>query len=364
MRSTFALFLASALAAALAPTAARPDPPEERVDTTEAEAADATPFGAVVARNWGAWSGGKGELAKADLVALIARPEFRGEDAAALAALERYTVKGGPISRDAAVALDDPKTLKRYRTGVATLRGVRRELFAPGAPSFSRLQQGPAGDCYFFSGAGWIARYRPEVIVKAIAKLPDGRFQVTFPDGDGAIVSPPTDAELAVNDSASTLQDGLWMPVLEKATGVIMARRGGRSAGIADPTVAIDVPSGPKPVVERFTGRPATTHHLGSRAHRGKVRQALVRMHDRRLMAEVLILHKPAARSIPWDHVYAVLDFDPGADVVVLWNPWGTDFHPQGPSGPENGYERVHGVFRIPFDQFVTFFTFLAIEEG
>lgn len=44
--------------------------------------------------------------------------------------------------------------------------------------------------------------------------------------------------------------------------------------------------------------------------------------------------------------------------------PPGTDFHPKGPSGPENGHERVHGVFRIPFDQFVTFFTFLAIEEG
>jgi hypothetical protein len=40
-------------------------------------------------------------------------------------------------------------------------------------------------------------------------------------------------------------------------------------------------------------------------------------------------------RSISWDHVCAVLDFD-----------------------------RAHGVFRIPFDQFVTFFTFLAIEEG
>jgi hypothetical protein len=77
---------------------------------------------------------------------------------------------------------------------------------------------------------------------------------------------------------------------------------------------AIDLPSGPKPVVERFTGRSATPHRLGARAHRGKVRQ---------LMAEVLIPHRPAARSIPWDHVYAVLDFDPAVDVVVLWNPWG-----------------------------------------
>jgi hypothetical protein len=38
--------------------------------------------------------------------------------------------------------------------------------------------------------------------------------------------------------------------------------------------------------------------------------------------------------------------------------------HPPGAAGPQNGYDRVHGVFRIPFDQFVDFFTFLAIEES
>ena len=142
-----------------------------------------------------------------------------------------------------------------------------------------------------------------------------------------------------------------------------MARRNSRSAEVPDPTLAIDVPGGPKPVVERFTGRQASGHHLGARAHRGKLRQALARMHERRLMAEVLLLRRPAAK-LPWDHVYAVLDYEPEADVVVLWNPWGTDFQPSGPSGPAKGYARVRGAFRIPFEEFVAFFTFLAIEEG
>ncbi|MEI7703796.1 MAG: hypothetical protein WCK73_04275 [Deltaproteobacteria bacterium] len=346
------------------PGAVRPDDPEEIPGTTAPEATDATPFGTVVARAWAGWSAGRDSLSRDDLIAALGRPEIRGEDAAALAALERWSFKNGPATRDAAVAIDDPKTLKRYRVGVAALRAVNRKLFASGGPNFSQMQQGPAGDCYLFSGAGWTARYRPEVIVRAIAPLPDGSYRVTFPNGDGATVTPPTDGELAVNDSASTLRDGLWMPILEKATGVIMASRGGKSAAIPDPTVAVDVPSGPKPVVERFTGRRAATFHLGAKAHRGKVREALVRMASRRLMAEVLILHRPPALSIPWDHVYAVLDFEPATDTVVLWNPWGTDFHPQGPSGPENGYERVHGVFRIPFEQFVSFFSFLAVEES
>jgi len=29
------------------------------------------------------------------------------------------------------------------------------------------------------------------------------------------------------------------------------------------------------------------------------------------------------------------------------------DFHPGGPDGPENGYDRVHGMFRIPLAHFV-----------
>lgn len=49
---------------------------------------------------------------------------------------------------------------------------------------------------------------------------------------------------------------------------------------------------------------------------------------------------------------------------MLVWYPWGTDFSPKGPSGPRNGYAREHGVFRIPLDEFVAFFTFLAVEEG
>jgi hypothetical protein len=361
MRPTGALLLAASLA--LAVPSPRADDPEEPTDASETEAADASPFGTVVARNWAAWSGGRGAVSKDDLISAIARPEYRGEDAAALAALEYWARRNSPVDRATAVALADPKVLKRYRTGVAKLRSASRVLFASGSPNFSRLQQGPAGDCYFFSGAGWIARYRPRVIVQAIAPLPDGRFQVTFPNGDAATVTPPTDGELAANDSASTLADGLWMPVLEKATGAIMATRNSRSAAIPDPTLAIDVPYGPKSIVERFTGRRATGHHLGARTRHAEVREALTRMHDRRLMAEVLLLHRPAAKLV-WDHVYAVLDFEPEGNTVVLWNPWGTDFQPKGPSGPENGYAREHGVFRIPLDEFVRFFTFLAIEEG
>ena len=153
------------------------------------------------------------------------------------------------------------------------------------------------------------------------------------------------------------------MSVLEKATGTIQARTFSRSAAIPDPTVAIDTPGIPiASVVERWTGREAKKLPLGRRAHREQVRTALIRMQERNALATALLLHKPPAK-LAYDHVYAIMGFDAATDTVTIWNPWGTDFTPNGPSGPENGYERKKGLFSLSFDEFVAFYSFLAIEQ-
>ncbi len=322
-----------------------------------------TPFAAVVRRNWKSWSQGSDAVSKLDLIARMASPDYRGEDAAALVALEIYLKKNPSVDLATAGAIDDPKIIDRYYRNVLKLRRVKRVLFAKGQPTFELLQQGPVGDCYFFSATGWMAKYRPGDIMNAIRKLDDGRFQVRFANGDEATITPPTDAELAVNDSDSTLQDGLWMSVLEKATGTIQARTFSRSAAIPDPTVEIDTAGIPiASVVERWSGREAKKLPLGRRAHREQVRNALIRMQEKRLLATALLLHKPPAK-LAYDHVYAIMGFDPGSDTVTIWNPWGTDFTPSGPSGPENGYERKKGIFTLSFDEFVSFYSFLAIEQ-
>jgi hypothetical protein len=322
-----------------------------------------TPFAAVVQRNWKSWSQGNDTVSKRDLIAQMASPAYNGEDAAALVALESYLKKNPPVDLATAAALDDPKINDRYYRNVLKLQRAKRVLFANGQPTFELLQQGPAGDCYFFSATGWMAKHRPGEVMNAIIRLDDGRYRVRFANGDGATVTPPTDAELAVNDSDSTLQDGLWMSVLEKATGTIQARTFSRSAAIPDPTVAIDTPGIPiASVVERWTGREAKKLSLGRRAHGEQVRTALIRMQERRSLATALLLHKPPAK-LAYDHVYAIMGFDAATDTVTIWNPWGTDFTPNGPSGPENGYERKKGLFSLSFDEFVAFYSFLAIEQ-
>lgn len=334
------------------------------VPLTAEELKGITAFSAVVQRNWNSWSKGNATVTKLDLIAQMASPAYTGEDAAALVALEIYLKKNPTVDLAAAIAIDDPKILDRYFRNVLKLRRVKRVLFANGQPTFELLQQGPVGDCYFFSASGWMARNRPGDVMNAITRLDDGRFRVRFADGDEATVTAPTDAELAINDSDSTLQDGIWMSVLEKATGTIQARTYRKSAEIPDPTVAIDtagIPIGS--VVKRWTGQEVKVFRLGVRVQREQVRKALVRMQERKSLATSLLLHRPPAK-LAYDHVYAIMGFDPGTDTVTIWNPWGTDFTPNGPSGPENGYARNKGLFTLSFDEFVSFYSYLAIEQN
>ncbi len=321
-------------------------------------------FGEVVRRNWSSWSQGNETVSKQNLIARIASPEYRGEDAAALVALENYMKKTQTVDLPTAAAIDNDKILDIYYKNVLKLRNVKRTLFANGAPTFELLQQGPSGDCYFFSASGWMAKNRPHEVMNAVTTLEGGGYRVRFANGDEASVAPPTDAELAINASLSTLRDGLWMPVFEKAVGVIQARTIRKAADVPDPTVAIDISGVPiSSVIRRWTGHEVKVFRLGSRADRQLVRSALVRMHDLNSLATALLLRQPPAK-LPFDHVYAIMDFQPDTDTLAIWNPWGTDFTPKGPSGPENGYERKKGIFFLSLDDFINFYTYLAIERN
>jgi hypothetical protein len=68
-------------------------------------------FGEVVRRNWSSWSQGNETVSKQNLIARIASPEYRGEDAAALVALENYMKKTQTVDLPTAAAIDNDKIL-------------------------------------------------------------------------------------------------------------------------------------------------------------------------------------------------------------------------------------------------------------
>lgn len=319
----------------------------------------------VLAANLPAWTGGTGVVEKHRLEALAADPRIRGEDAAALAALLRRfrtaTTPSFPTADLGGAA--EPGLDRNYRAIAAKLGRVNRSLFAKGRPDFAKMRQGPAGDCYLFSGAGWWAYHQPNRIVQMIQELPDDHYLVLFPDGEQVVVSAPTDTELACNESASTAEDGIWMAVLEKAVGTLDYGRDAKTRAVADPSLRVNLGGSTRADVRRWTGNAVDTYRLGEPADRARVRAALVAMQGRRLMAQAVVLKSEMPSPIPANHAYAVLGFDAKTDTLTVWNPWGDDFHPRGPAGLEHGWPRRHGVFQIPLADFLRAFSMLDIER-
>lgn len=121
-------------------TAGAEDPPV--LSLTEAELQGITPFGTVVRRNWARWSRGSPAVTKTDLIARIAGSEDKGEDAAALAALETYLRKTPSVDGATAAAIADSRIVTLYHANVLKLRRAQRTLFANGRPTFELLPPG------------------------------------------------------------------------------------------------------------------------------------------------------------------------------------------------------------------------------
>ena len=93
------------------------------------------------------------------------------------------------------------------------------KLYAGEGPDFSVMKQGPIGDCYFFCMTGYLALKHPNKIRHMIQAGPSGGYTVQFLDGETFPVPAPTEAELLINNSSSSLSDGIWLCVLEKRWG-------------------------------------------------------------------------------------------------------------------------------------------------
>lgn len=328
-------------------------------------AADALPQ--VISRNWNQWSKGQLTIDYHGLIADLSNPAIKGEDAAALAALARYMRKHNPtgaMSRADVDSMTEINTItqKQYEAFIQSLATMNRLLYAKGKPNFDVLQQGQIGDCFFFSGIGWLAYYRPQVIVDAIIPLDNGQYRVHFPNGMKVTVDTPTDAELLFFNSASTLTDGLWVTLLEKAVGEVLPHYTSRVVNNAEPAYNLAMGGAPATIERIWTGSEPTVIYLDKNPNRARVREALIAVQQKRLMSQALTPAKSSAHSIAGHHVYAILDFDKSTDVITIWNPWGDEYFPQGPAGIQNGYARKHGIFHMPLDDFMQVYWVLSID--
>lgn len=373
--ATLALLLGASLRPALAQTG-------ERLE-----------FAAVVRAHFQAWDlNHDGRIEAAEIDRLMNAPGIQGPAAAALATLKARE-HATPAAERArfAVTLDEldrpqaprsvvdgphkhPTDQQEFERKLTSLRSLIPELYAQGRPQFASLHQGPAGDCYFFSITGWLAARQPGRIERMIEPQADGSFVVRFFDGEAYRVPAPTEAEMIAFNSGSTLSDGCWITVLEKAIGERMRghiRDPRSSKRTAEAVDAMAAGGDQGMIIHLYTG-----HRVRSLALRDP-REERVRLEElRRLLPETLGAGRiagvgmaphpaeghPRVPKLGYNHAYAILDYDSRSELVTDWNPWGENFEPSGPQGPQHGYRTEHGVFRVPLVQFYHVFSKVHLE--
>ena len=218
-----------------------------------------------------------------------------------------------------------PNFAASFRSGLSRIQTTPRVLFADDTPDLDACRQGPIGDCWLLASVGAFVHRDPKALQELVTATKDG-FRVRFADGQSVDVAPLTDAELAL--SGTTGDEGLWLPVVEKAMGQLRQLQNPQKHTADTASDALAAAFADKRLVTCSTNTAA---------------------------------HPP---GIAGKHAYAVLGYDAAAQVVTVWNPHGRSRKPDGPSGLQHGYATTKGVFALPLREFVQAFSSMAWETS
>ncbi len=329
------------------------------------------PFNTLVKKYFPQWDRDhNGELSADELDRALADPAVKGEAAAVAAVLKKIATPTKTVTTPPTLtvdyllsAADKPAGGKakgsdldaKFAAALARIEKADRRLFAPGGPKVDAIHQGGMGDCFAIAPLGAMVHRDPAAVTKMFEQKPDGSVRVAF--AGGAVTVPPlTDGEFA-SAGGSSENTGCWVRTYEKALGTYRNRKkddddrkalavetiahGGSSASVIA-VLTGHATAGFSCVKYREADETKKKAMLADL--RGKLTAA---MKDRRLVCA----GTPAETKVPGltpKHAYAVLGYDAGTDVVTVWNPHGNAFTPKGPDGPENGYTKKDGLFKMP----------------
>ncbi|MBI1332124.1 MAG: hypothetical protein GC165_04505 [Armatimonadetes bacterium] len=337
-----------------------------------------------------------GTLTQAEVDKAALDPKFHGADAAALAALHRWLIAvDGPaptLTKDwfqnykpvvfratkGSTAQEKKEQRKAFTSNPGSLQGTfvagyrklsrmtQTPLFAD-SPELSDIRQGGLSDCYMLAPLGALVHRNPSDVKNMIVPNSNG-YTVKFADGQTVQVSLLTDTELAM--VGSSIKEGLWIRVMEKAYGT-------RKIADGETKVATDSMHGGNSGVagKAFTGhkfkgikligdfqKEVSTQTLDAKM--AELRTDIPKAAAEHRLMTAGTPKKDMPKSISPNHAYAVFGYDAKTDRITLWNPHGNDFTPKGPEGPTNGYKIDDGVFSMPLDMFVRTFGNIQFEQG
>lgn len=376
-------------------------------------------FASIAGERFDAWdTDNDGLLSAGEVDGLCVDPEVKGEEAAAVASIKRIIRSGRyavpPLTRDylsapapsgrpttradadrqdsgevatptpGTPALRTPNFQSSFASSVRRIKSTKRDLFADDTPDLDRCRQGPLGNCYFVASIGAAVHRDPASITSMITPQEGGSYLVRFGNSQAVSVPALTDAELAL--SGTTGDEGLWLPVLEKALGLLridanperyttrtatdaIANGGSTSTIIRmitnHQTARITLKRRPRSTEKGPDGKPIELPPVpaGDPADlASKVRADVAdAIREQRLVACSTGVEKLPPGISP-KHAYAVIAMSQEADTLTLWNPHGNTVRPKGEPGPTHGYPTRAGVFTLPISEFVTIFSGVVIE--
>ncbi|MBC7773158.1 MAG: hypothetical protein H7210_11725 [Pyrinomonadaceae bacterium] len=368
-------------------------------------------FAGVVVREFAAWDADQnGELSPGEIDLLSVDPTIKGDEAAAVASLKlivrsnNYLLpkltkeylsrpterrsRGGASEQDQDSAdrelsegrasrdgerprKQNPDFQTRYSMSLRTINQTPRKLFLDDTPDIDRCRQGPLGDCFFVCMAGALVLRDPEALKNVIKAAPDGGYEVTFGTGRTVQVSEMTDAEIAM--TSRTGNEGLWLPVLEKAFGMIRNEARPEQHRTEQATDAIALGGSISTAIRALTGHEPNTVVMRSRAEKSQGQklddlintagEKLARAFEEKRLVGASTGDDKLPPGINGRHAYAVLGYDAKTRMVRLWNPHGNSFRPRGTPGIETGYSTRGGKFEMPLGDVVRVFRSLSIES-
>lgn len=321
-------------------------------------------FFTVLKRNFNSWDINHDGILTGDEISQdLQNPSIIGKEAAALAALktqERFDWRADnkQFASFTNKQIDDLQNgfsngnkqaralVSYYKRCLSKLEHQSPILFRYDYPHITSIRQGHNSDCYFLSSVASLAEQRPQEFMDMFKENSNGTYTVCFKHPGPITVQAPTPAEYATYPDAA--EDGAWLTVIEKAYGESLLRS--ENCSLVEPFDPLVLHGGfAGRVLANITGHRTKYYNFKNPEVRNKVPEALSEAFNRR---HAVVADMPG-------HVLAVVRFDAEQNLVLIWNPWGSDGYYK-PAGEK----MEHGCFWMSLSDFLERFKGVTIEEG
>lgn len=360
--------------------------------TTQAQpSSSGLSLNAAAASDWSRWdSNHDGIIDRREIVTALKKTDTKGIDASIGAMLYQsiFLKPGTPKSQklyhsDYQRLIENPKFRLNVQKGQDRLAATATTLFTDTDPSINGFRQGRNEDCYLIANLALLSRFRPNNLRSMLSKSQDGSIRLRLMNGETAEVTQLTDAEILIGSNTGN-GHGYWLQAFEKAFGEIRRRPNTEltkknappeslsmfpdytADGLSVPTM--EALTGHKVIADAvvFRREPKERDQQYEEVHRLLVQltrnRLLVLLHTRRNQDKGSNFIKPP--GWPDAHTFALLGYDASRRIVHCFNPWGNNFHPNGPAGLNNGYDTVNGNFDMPLNEFMALFKSMSYETS